>query len=111
MPAHKLLIFPELKTRKGIAYSRQYVNELIRRGVFPKSVKTPGSGHINFWLEAEIDAYIDRMIEARDTAPPDQAMPVRAAKMLAARAAKRAAGTASIVRRKPRQPAAVAEPR
>jgi predicted DNA-binding transcriptional regulator AlpA len=107
MAAHRLLIFPELKTRKGIAFSRQHVNDLIRRGVFPKSVKSPGGGHINFWLEAEIDAYIDRMIEARDTAPPDQVMKGRVAKMLAGRAAKKKAGTVTIVRRKSRPPAEV----
>jgi predicted DNA-binding transcriptional regulator AlpA len=110
MSEHRLLTFPELRARKGIAFSRQHINDLVRRGIFPKSVKTPG-GHVNFWLEAEVDQYIDRMIEARKTTPPDQAMAGRVAKMLAARAAKRAhkaAGTVTITRRrKSRQPTEV----
>jgi predicted DNA-binding transcriptional regulator AlpA len=104
MPEHRLLTFSELKTKKGIAFSRQHINELVRRGIFPKSIKGSATGHINFWLEREIDEYIDRMIAARDTAPPDQALPTRAAKMMAGRAAKKArkaAGTVTIARRQP----------
>jgi predicted DNA-binding transcriptional regulator AlpA len=100
MPEYRLLTFSELRTRKGIAFSRQHINELIRRGIFPKSVKTPGGGHINFWLESEIDGYIDAMIQARDTAPPDQRMACRLAKMIAGREAKKRAGTVTIARRK-----------
>jgi predicted DNA-binding transcriptional regulator AlpA len=105
MPEHRLLTFAELRTRKGITFSRQHVNELIRRGIFPKSVKTPGGGHVNFWIEAEVDQCIDAMIQARDTAPPDQAMAGRVAKMLAGREAakknRKGTGTVTIARRKP----------
>jgi predicted DNA-binding transcriptional regulator AlpA len=107
MAQHRLLIFSQLKSEKGISFSRQYINDLIRRGVFPAPVKTPGGGQINFWVEAEIDQYIEHLIHARDTAPPDEATARRVAKMMAARAAKKKpTGTVTIARRT-RQPAEV----
>ena len=105
MSEHRLLTFPQLRSLKGIAFSRQHINELVRAGTFPKAVKSPG-GHVNFWVESEVDAYILRLVEARDTAPPDAAMAGRVAKMLAGR--KRKSGTVTIQRRKPR---AAANPR
>jgi predicted DNA-binding transcriptional regulator AlpA len=103
MSQHRLLTFPQLKSEKGIPFSRQYVNELIRRGIFPGSVKTPGGGQVNLWIEEEIDAYIESMRQARDTAPPDEAAARHAARMVAARAAKknRKPSTVVIQRRKP----------
>jgi predicted DNA-binding transcriptional regulator AlpA len=102
--SERLLTFPELKSAKGVPFSRQYVAELIRRKIFPAPVKTPGIGHRSLWLSSEVDQYIEAMKNARDTAPPDQAMPARVAKMLAGR--RRKAGTVTIARRKSRQPAA-----
>jgi predicted DNA-binding transcriptional regulator AlpA len=100
MPEHRLLSFSELRSRKGIGFSRQHLGDLMRRGIFPKSVKTPGGGHINFWVESEIDAYIDRLIKTRDSAPPDEAAARRVARMLAGRQAKKAARTVTIVARR-----------
>jgi predicted DNA-binding transcriptional regulator AlpA len=105
MTQHRLLIFRQLKSEKGITFSRQYINELTRRSIFPKPVKTPGGGAINFWIEAEIDGYIEQMRLARDTAPPDEAAAQRVARMMAARQAKKnqqSARTTVIQRRKRR---------
>ena len=103
MGQHRLLTFPQLESDKGIPHSRQWINDLIRRGIFPRPVKTPGGGQVNLWVEAEIDAYIETMMHARDTAEPDEAAAMRVARMVAARAAKksrRPAGTVVIQRRK-----------
>jgi prophage regulatory protein len=96
----RLLTFPRLEPDKGIPFTRQYLNELIRRGVFPKPVKTPGGGQINMWIEDEIDQYIADMKKARDTAPPDPLAAQRVARMMAARAAKKT--TTTVVKRRTR---------
>jgi predicted DNA-binding transcriptional regulator AlpA len=98
MSERRLLTFPDLRSKKGLSFSRQYVAELVRQGIFPRPVKTPGVGHVNHWPENEVDAFIDQMIAARDAAPPD-AKTKRVEKMLAARAAKRAPTTTVIQRR------------
>jgi predicted DNA-binding transcriptional regulator AlpA len=86
MAQYRLLTFRQLKELKGVAFSRQHISGLIRRGLFPRSVKTPGGGQINFWVESEIDEYIEGMMHARDTTPPDEeARAQRAARLLAAR--------------------------
>jgi predicted DNA-binding transcriptional regulator AlpA len=108
MSGHRLLTFPQLKSEKGIGFSRQYIHELGRRGVFPGAVKTPGGGAVNFWVEAEVDAYIEKMIQARDTGLPDEVAAKRVARMAAARAANRNRKPVVIQRRRRvRQPAEV----
>lgn len=97
----RLLSFEELRSRKGVAFSRQHIHKLMRQNLFPKPVKAPGGGQHNFWIESEIDAYIDDMIRARDTAPAGDDDP-RVARMRAGREAKRKVGTVHIERRKPR---------
>jgi prophage regulatory protein len=52
----RLLTFPELKSRKGISYTRQFVARLEARGEFPRRVQT-GPNSIA-WLEHEVDAWI-----------------------------------------------------
>jgi prophage regulatory protein len=52
----RLLTFPELESRKGITYSRQYVDRLEARGQFPQRVQT-GPNSIA-WIEREVDAWI-----------------------------------------------------
>ena len=54
----RLLIFRELKTLKGIPYSRQHVNRLVKVGRFPRPFKPNGGpSGINAWDEAVIDQY------------------------------------------------------
>jgi predicted DNA-binding transcriptional regulator AlpA len=54
----RLLTFPELKTVKGIPYSRQHVNRLVKLGRFPRPFKPNGGPTgINAWDEAVIDQY------------------------------------------------------
>lgn len=52
----RLVTYPELRTRKGISWTRQYVDRIERDGKFPQRIQT-GANSIA-WLEAEIDAWI-----------------------------------------------------
>jgi predicted DNA-binding transcriptional regulator AlpA len=62
----KLLSFNELKTEKGVRYSRRRLNQLTALGTFPKPIKlNPGpQGHIA-WIESEVDAHLERLAAAR----------------------------------------------
>jgi prophage regulatory protein len=58
-----ILSYDDLK-KKGIRFSRVWILHLIREGKFPKTVKL-GESHVGF-VEEEIDAWIDGLIQARD---------------------------------------------
>jgi prophage regulatory protein len=58
----KLLSFPELKSEKGIPFSRQHVHRLVSAGEFPPPIKLGAA--TNAWLENEIDAWLKARIEA-----------------------------------------------
>jgi prophage regulatory protein len=62
----RVLSHADLRDR-GIKYSKQHLNRLMKRGLFPRPVKL-GSGGINTWLEYEIDRYLEDRIKARDAA-------------------------------------------
>src|SRR5262249_40624688 len=53
----RMLTFRELKTEKGWPHSRQYTNQLVKRGKIPAPKKRPGGGSLNLWLESEWDQY------------------------------------------------------
>jgi len=53
---------------KGIKFSRQHRQRLIRRGEFPRPIKI--GINTNAWPEHEIDKYLESRIAARDAAPP-----------------------------------------
>jgi predicted DNA-binding transcriptional regulator AlpA len=54
----RLLTLPDLKA-KGINYSPQWINELIKKGLFPAPFKMgEGSTGRNFWSEDVIDAHL-----------------------------------------------------
>jgi prophage regulatory protein len=54
----RLLVFKELKTIKGIPYSRQHIHRLIKDGRFPKPLKPNGGPcGVNAWDESTIDQY------------------------------------------------------
>ena len=61
----RLISFPELKTRKGTRFSRQWIYRLVAAGDFPKPVHL-GDWSIA-WLDHEIDEWIDARAAARDS--------------------------------------------
>lgn len=61
----RLLSFVELKSVKGIAYSKAHVHRLIRVGKFPRPIKL--GENRNAWIESEIDSHIESKIMERDT--------------------------------------------
>jgi hypothetical protein len=56
----RMLIRRDLKARKGIPYSRQHIDRLIKEGRFPppdgKTADSPNAP--NWWWETTIDAYL-----------------------------------------------------
>ena len=58
-----LILYPDLKKRKGIPYCYDHLVRLERRGKFPARVHV-GERRVG-WLEAEIDAYIEHRVAAR----------------------------------------------
>ena len=61
--SRRILSYEDLKN-KGIKFSRQWILHLTKEGKFPKSVKL-GESSVGF-LEHEVDAWIDGLIEQRD---------------------------------------------
>jgi predicted DNA-binding transcriptional regulator AlpA len=68
----RLLSFPELKTRKGIKYSRQHVARLVKAKRFPAPIKPSGlpTGE-NAWFDDEIDAHLKACAAARSAVRTD----------------------------------------
>jgi len=60
----RILRFPELRSRKGISYSRMHIDRLEKAGRFPKRFDI-GANSVG-WLEHEIDAWIAEKAAARD---------------------------------------------
>jgi predicted DNA-binding transcriptional regulator AlpA len=60
---HKLLTFPELKSVKGIAFTRRHIDRLESNGDFPVRVAV-GQRHVA-WVESEIDSHIVELLAAR----------------------------------------------
>jgi prophage regulatory protein len=52
----RLIIYPELRSVKGIAYSRMQLARLMKERKFPQSVRVSSSRIA--WYESEIDAWI-----------------------------------------------------
>jgi prophage regulatory protein len=52
----RLLTFPELKARKGINYSRQWLATLEKAGLFPRRIQL-GQNRV-VWSEREIDDHL-----------------------------------------------------
>lgn len=62
----RLLSMPDLKTVKGISYSRPHLFRLIKSGKFPVPCKI--GMNRNAWPEPEIDAWVEQRIAERDAA-------------------------------------------
>ena len=67
----KLLTFPELKSTRGINYSRRHLRDLVKTGRFPKPV--PVSEARIAWIEDEVDRWLAAKAAARDGAEPAEA--------------------------------------
>ena len=61
----RLLSRVELKSVKGIDYSKAHLHRLIRAGKFPRPIKL--GENRNAWIEEEIDSHIASKIAERDT--------------------------------------------
>jgi prophage regulatory protein len=59
----RLLHYKDL-TSRGIPYSRQWLDQLIKAGKFPRPVKL-GTRRIA-WVEAEIDQHLKAFVDQRD---------------------------------------------
>jgi len=55
---------------KGIHFSAAHLWRLMNAGKFPRQVKI---GSRNLWVESEIDAFIDKQIEERNSDAKDAA--------------------------------------
>jgi prophage regulatory protein len=63
----KVLSYPDLKTEKGIRFSRQWIAKLIKAGQFPAPIKL-GAQTTGF-IETEIDGWIQARIRDRGREP------------------------------------------
>jgi predicted DNA-binding transcriptional regulator AlpA len=61
----RVLTRGELKTRKGIPYSRAHLRRKINDGTFPPPFNLPDS-LINLWFDDVIDDYLVACAEGRD---------------------------------------------
>ena len=62
----RLLSYPELRTRKGIPYTRQHLSRLEKKGLFPRRVRI-GDNRVA-WIEDEIDDRIETVAAEREAA-------------------------------------------
>jgi len=66
----RMLTYPELKSMKGIPYSRVHIRRLRLAGAFPQAVKL--GGNTLAWVEAEIDDWLEeKAAERRRTSTAD----------------------------------------
>jgi prophage regulatory protein len=65
----RFVSYPELKSHYGIGYSRKYIIELVRMGLFPAPVNL-GSNSIA-WIDTELDDWSAARIAARDNPSPE----------------------------------------
>ena len=61
----RLLTMAELRTIKGVSYSRPHLFRLIKADKFPAPVKL--GENRNAWVEAEVDEWIDGRIASRSS--------------------------------------------
>jgi prophage regulatory protein len=58
----KLLSFPELKSEKGIRYSKAWIYKLIKEGKFPAPIRI-GENYVA-WSEEVIDEHLTKLAAA-----------------------------------------------
>jgi prophage regulatory protein len=64
----RVLSFPDLKSKKGIGFSRVHLYRLVDAGKFPRPIKL-SEGRTVAWVEDEVDRWLMGMIAERDNAP------------------------------------------
>ena len=62
----RILRFPQLKTEKGICFSREHLRRLEHQGKFPKRVRLADGGDFYGYVEDEIDAHLAARAAARN---------------------------------------------
>lgn len=62
----RIIVYRELKPRKGIPYTRTHVRRLEAVGRFPRSFRLGANTKV--WDEDEIDRHLDALRAARDAA-------------------------------------------
>ena len=60
----RVLSFPELKSQKGIVYSRVHLGRLERDRKFPRRIRL--SPNSVAWIEEEIDSWLEDRAAERD---------------------------------------------
>jgi prophage regulatory protein len=61
-----VLSYADLKKR-GIKFTKQHISKLVRSRKFPAPIKFgSGQGAGNYWVESEIDEYLESLMAARD---------------------------------------------
>ena len=74
----RLLSFPELKTVKGIRYSRSHIRRLVKAKIFPQPVKQSSAPNgVNGWFDDEIDEYLEARAAERDKASVEEPSPTQ----------------------------------
>ena len=61
----RVLAYEDLKSEKGVSYSKPHIWRLEGAGLFPMHIKL-GPGR-NGWIESEVDAWIKAKIAERDS--------------------------------------------
>lgn len=62
----KIIRYPQLKTEKGITYSREHIRRLEMVGKFPKHFALSAGGSFIGWDEQEIDEHLNALAAERD---------------------------------------------
>jgi prophage regulatory protein len=66
----RVLIYRQLKSEKGIPYTRRHLRDLIAAGKFPRPV--PLSSARIAWIEAEVDQWLAEKAAARSATAPGE---------------------------------------
>jgi prophage regulatory protein len=59
----RVLVYPQLKSEKGVPYTRRHLRDLIAAGKFPRPV--PLSSARIAWIEDEVDQWLAEKAAAR----------------------------------------------
>jgi predicted DNA-binding transcriptional regulator AlpA len=65
LPTVRLLSYRDLRELKGLKFSRQWIDKLVKEGRFPKPIRPAGGAH-KAWFEHEIDAHLNACAAERD---------------------------------------------
>jgi predicted DNA-binding transcriptional regulator AlpA len=65
----RFLSFPQLKSEKGVPYTRRHLRDLVRAGKFPRPVELSEARIA--WIEDEIDQWQADKVSLRDPPPSE----------------------------------------